>query len=168
MLPMDQRPAPPTSETAAPWGVDPARPHRLSVKVLLALLRRPARNRVQRRILKPLRLMACTFLGSDIQTRWFGEDLYFPHPFGIVIHGRVRMGDRCTIYQNVTIGEDNVSEGVPTLGDDVVVGAGAVILGPVTIGDRARIGANAVVLTDVPADSVAVGIPARIIPPRGA
>ncbi|HSP78844.1 MAG TPA: serine acetyltransferase, partial [Myxococcaceae bacterium] len=44
------------------------------------------------------------------------------------------------------------------------VGAGARILGPVTIGARSRIGANAVVVRDVPPDSVAVGVPARILP----
>jgi serine O-acetyltransferase len=45
----------------------------------------------------------------------------------------------------------------------VDVGAGAKILGPVTIGEHAKIGANAVVLTDVPANAIAVGIPARVI-----
>ena len=42
------------------------------------------------------------------------------------------------------------------------VGAGAKILGPIVVGDNAVIGANAVVLTDVPANAVAVGIPARV------
>ena len=54
---------------------------------------------------------------------------------------------------------------MPTLGGHVDVGAGAKILGPITIGDNAVIGANAVVLTDVPANAVAVGIPARVILP---
>ncbi|MBY8978164.1 serine acetyltransferase, partial [Rhodobacteraceae bacterium NNCM2] len=42
------------------------------------------------------------------------------------------------------------------------------ILGPVTVGDHVAIGANAVVLKDVPAESRAVGVPARIIEPRPA
>jgi len=49
----------------------------------------------------------------------------------------------------------------PTLGDRVVVGAGAKILGPVWVGDDVQVGANAVVVKDVPAGSVAVGVPAR-------
>jgi serine O-acetyltransferase len=52
----------------------------------------------------------------------------------------------------------------PELGDDVYVGAGARILGEITVGDRAQIGANAVVLKDVPADHVAIGVPATIRP----
>ena len=51
----------------------------------------------------------------------------------------------------------------PTLGDGVMVGSGAKVLGNVTIGDRAKIGANAVVLWDVPADTTAVGMPARLV-----
>jgi acetyltransferase-like isoleucine patch superfamily enzyme len=47
------------------------------------------------------------------------------------------------------------------LGDCVFVGANAVILMGVTIGDRAVIGAGAVVTSDVAADSVVTGIPAR-------
>jgi serine O-acetyltransferase len=51
----------------------------------------------------------------------------------------------------------------PVLGKAVNIGAGAKILGKVMIGDGAQIGANAVVLTDVPAQALAVGIPARIV-----
>lgn len=51
----------------------------------------------------------------------------------------------------------------PTVGNDVMIGAGAVILGDIKIGDKAKVGANAVVLEDIPANSTAVGAPARII-----
>jgi serine O-acetyltransferase len=51
----------------------------------------------------------------------------------------------------------------PTLGDRVVVGAGAKLLGDITIGDDCRIGANSVVVKSVPANSVVVGVPGRIV-----
>jgi serine O-acetyltransferase len=49
------------------------------------------------------------------------------------------------------------------LGDNVFVGAGAKIVGGVRIGNNVKIGANAVVLSDVPDNSTAVGIPARVV-----
>ena len=45
----------------------------------------------------------------------------------------------------------------------MLIGAGAKVIGRVSVGDCAKIGANAVVLIDVPAYSVAVGVPARIV-----
>ncbi len=50
-----------------------------------------------------------------------------------------------------------------TIGSNVWIGSGAIILAGVTIGDDAVIGAGSVVSRDVPARSVAVGNPARVI-----
>lgn len=47
--------------------------------------------------------------------------------------------------------------------DNVWIGAGAVILAGVTIGRNAVIGAGSVVTKDIPADSLALGIPAKVI-----
>lgn len=91
-----------------------------------------------------------------------GENISFPHPNGVVIHEDAVVGSDCMIMQQVTLGT-TAHGGAPTLGNNVYVGAGAKILGSVKIGDRARIGANAVVMIDVPADSTAVGVPARIV-----
>ena len=51
----------------------------------------------------------------------------------------------------------------PTLGNHVMVGSGARVLGPCKVGDNAKIAANAVVLSEVPPNSTAVGVPARIV-----
>lgn len=92
--------------------------------------------------------------------------LLLPHPNGIVIHPEARIGPNCLLLQQVTLGVGGPVPGAPTLAGHVDVGAGAKILGGVTIGAHAVIGANAVVLTDVPEGATAVGVPARILPPR--
>jgi serine O-acetyltransferase len=83
-----------------------------------------------------------------------------------VIGETAEIGDNVTIYQGVTLGGTNPTNGVPgkrhpTLKDNVIVGSGAQILGPVTIGERARIGAGAVVTDDVPEGATMVGLKAR-------
>ncbi|QHI99973.1 serine acetyltransferase [Xylophilus rhododendri] len=94
-----------------------------------------------------------------------GRRLVIEHSGAIVVHGNTVIGDDCIIRQGVTIGNRRLDDpfGAPTLGNRVNVGAGAKILGRITIGDGAEIGANAVVIQDVPANAIAVGVPARII-----
>lgn len=53
-----------------------------------------------------------------------------------------------------------------TIGTDVWIGAGVLVLGGVTIGSASVIGAGAVVTRDIPAFSIAVGNPARVIGQR--
>ena len=86
-----------------------------------------------------------------------------PHPNGVVIHPDARVGPNCLIFQQVTLGT-LATGGTPVIGGHVDIGAGAKLLGGIVVGEHAQIGANAVVLTDVPARSVAVGIPARCLP----
>ena len=94
-----------------------------------------------------------------------GRGLVIDHGTGVVIGETAEIGDNCTLYQGVTLGGTGKEEGKrhPTLGDNVMVGAGAKILGPVKIGNNAKIAAGAVVLDEIPADSTAVGIPARVV-----
>jgi len=100
-----------------------------------------------------------------------GENVFIDHGMGVVIGETAVIGDGCTIYQGVTLGGTALFKGAkrhPTLGRDVVVGAGAKVLGGFAVGDGARIGSNAVVVKPVPAGATAAGIPARIIPGKGA
>lgn len=94
-----------------------------------------------------------------------GRHLFIDHGF-TVIGETAEIGDNVTIYQCVTLGGTNPTNGVggkrhPTLQDNVIVGSGAQILGPITVGQRARVGANAVVTEDVPEGATMVGVKAR-------
>ncbi len=94
-----------------------------------------------------------------------GKGLFIDHGMGVVIGETAEIGDDCTIYQGVTLGGTgkDVGKRHPTLGDNVMVGAGAKVLGPVYIGSNSKIAANAVVLREVPENSTAVGIPAKVV-----
>lgn len=94
-----------------------------------------------------------------------GKHLFIDHGF-TVIGETAEIGDNVTIYQCVTLGGTNPTNGVggkrhPTLCDNVIVGSGAQILGPITIGQRARIGTSAVVTDDVPEGATMIGLKAR-------
>lgn len=98
-----------------------------------------------------------------------GKGLFIDHGMGVVIGETAEIGDNCTLYQGVTLGGTgkDIGKRHPTLGDNVLVGSGAKVLGPLTIADNCKIAAGAVVLTDIPANSTAVGIPARIVRRQG-
>ena len=59
------------------------------------------------------------------------------------------------------------SKGI-ALGGNVWLGAGALVMDGVRIGDDVVVGAGAVVTNDLPAGSVAVGVPARVVRTREA
>ena len=51
----------------------------------------------------------------------------------------------------------------PKVGEGTLLSAKSIILGNITIGDNVKIGAGSVVLENIPDNSTAVGIPAKII-----
>jgi len=81
----------------------------------------------------------------------------------VVINKETIIGENVLIRAHVTIGKKEPEGKAPVIGNHVSIGDGAKILGDVQVGDYAQIGANAVVLTNLPANSIAVGVPARVI-----
>lgn len=90
-----------------------------------------------------------------------GGGLRFQHFSCIVINEATIIGKNCLIFQGVTIGLG--TSGIPYIGDNVILSSGAKIIGGVKIGNNVIIGANAVVTKDIPDNSIAVGIPAKVI-----
>ena len=115
-----------------------------------------------------MKFYSITILGVELPCEvTLGHRTVIEHVGGIVISGDSVLGDDCILRNGVTIGLRHQGvRGAPRLGDRVDIGTGAKILGDITIGDDVSIGANAVVLTDVPANHIAVGVPARILPQR--
>ena len=98
-----------------------------------------------------------------------GKGVFIDHGSGVVIGETTEIGDGCTIYQGATLGGTGKEKGKrhPTLGKNVLVGTGAKILGPFKVGDNSKIAANAVVLEEIPPNSTAVGVPARVVKQNG-
>ncbi len=119
-------------------------------------------------IYKVVKLASQVLTGIDLPCEVkLGRRFRIEHFGGIIISGDASFGDDVVIRNNVTVGLRRTHEpGAPTFGDRVDIGAGAVILGPIHIGDDVSIGANAVVLSDVPANSIAIGVPAQIRPKK--
>ena len=94
-----------------------------------------------------------------------GKRFFIDHGTGVVIGETAIIGDDVTLYQGVTLGGTGHDTGKrhPTIGNNVLIGAGAKVLGPFTVGDNTNIAAGAVVLNEIPPNSTAVGVPARVV-----
>jgi acetyltransferase-like isoleucine patch superfamily enzyme len=104
------------------------------------------------------------------------ENVFFGPGTVVYGHGGVRIGRATLISMHCRILSSNHAippPGVeirsqpdiplPTrIGRDVWLGAGVTVLGGVTIGDGCIVGAGAVVTRDLPAYSLALGVPARV------
>lgn len=95
-----------------------------------------------------------------------GKGLRIHHFGGIFFHPRVKMGEYCTIYQGVTLGDKGGYGGAPSIGNNVLIGVGSKVLGPITIGDNAVISANSLVIRPVPDNAIVLGVPAKVIGDR--
>jgi serine O-acetyltransferase len=115
---------------------------------------------------KMLKLVSQILTGIDLPCEVeIGKRFRIEHFGDIIISGDTRFGDDVVIRNGVTVGLRHTGvRGAPRIGNRVDIGAGAKILGTISVGDDVAIGANAVVLTDIPANSIAVGVPARILP----
>lgn len=93
-----------------------------------------------------------------------GRGFRIHHFGGIIFHPSVKIGNNCTLYHHVTIGDRGGSGGAGRIGNNVLIGAGAKIIGEITIGNNCKIGANTVITKDVPDNSIVVGNPSIIKP----
>ncbi len=92
-----------------------------------------------------------------------GENLIYDHPYSTILNAK-SIGRNFKFKHLVTIGNVGDNEDLrPTIGNDVTFGANVTVIGKITIGDNVIIGAGTTVTKDVPANSVVVGQPFRIL-----
>lgn len=125
---------------------------------------------VKLRIIKPVDYNSIDFLRSrGVQigenVNLINTTIDWSHGFLVSIGNRVTLtGVKILTHDGSTQIPFGVSRvGKVTIGDEVFVGHGTIILPNVRIGSRVVIGAGSVVTKDIPANSVAVGNPARVI-----
>jgi serine O-acetyltransferase len=85
-----------------------------------------------------------------------GKGLYIGHFGGITISPLVKIGEKASISQQVTIGVSGRGEkrGCPTIGNGVYFAPGCKVFGPIKVGDNVSVGANAVVHKDIPDNAI--------------
>ena len=153
---------------------DPAANNKLQVFLLYPSIHAVIRHKIshflyKKKIIFLARLISQIsrfFTGIEIHPgAQIEKHLFMDHGMGIVIGETSIIGENVTIYHGVTLGGVSLDKGKrhPTIGNNVIIGAGAKVLGNITIGDNSKIGANSVILKDIPKDSVAVGVPGKII-----
>lgn len=115
-------------------------------------------------VAKLLRLPVRFFLNNEISFHArIGPGLLLYHPFNVLIGDLTQVGQDCTIFHEVTVGRGPLP-GEPKIGNNVVLFAGCRLLGGLAVGDRSEIGANCVVTRNVPAYSLVVAAPSRVLP----
>ena len=94
-----------------------------------------------------------------------GKGILLDHATGLVIGETAVVEDCVSIMQSVTLGGTGKVSGDrhPKIRRGVLLGPGAKILGNISVGEGSKIVAASVVLQDVPAHSIAAGVPAKVI-----
>jgi acetyltransferase-like isoleucine patch superfamily enzyme len=110
-----------------------------------------------------------------------GENVSFNTDIHIGCINHIKIGNNCLFASRIYITDHQhgdtsiemlkvspnkrplISAGPVVIEDNVWIGEGVAILSNVTIGENSIVGTNAVVTKSIPKNSVAVGIPARVI-----
>lgn len=94
-------------------------------------------------------------------TTKIGYGLYTGHNICIVINGGTIIGNNVNLSQFLNIGTNHSTPAI--IGDNVYIGPQVCIVEDVKIGNNVTIGAGAVVTKDLPENSTATGVPAKVL-----
>ena len=86
----------------------------------------------------------------------------------VYVKGKVKIGSNVLVSgHSILIAHDPWKSGEILIEDGAWIGVSSTIIFPVRIGKNAIVGAGSVVTKDVPDNTLAVGVPARVIKHRG-
>lgn len=117
--------------------------------------------------------LSVAITGAEIEfNAEIGPAMFVSHPVGIVVGRGTVIGSEVTLFQGVTFGvkswhPDEIRQ-FPRVGNRCYFFAGAAVLGDVTIGNNCIVGAHAVLTSDLPDGGLALGVPAKVYPDKGA
>lgn len=89
-----------------------------------------------------------------------GAFTYINAENGVTIEDFVQIGSHCAIYSVSTIDEKS---GPVVLKKNCRIGSHSVVMPGVTVGENSVVGAFSFVSTDIPANAVAFGVPAKFV-----
>lgn len=143
------------------WSQDMSRQVALRIR-LAQMLRHYGLKRLSQRQLFKLATRFGVYLGNRTH---IGLGVRFPHPTSVVVGAGLRIGEKCRIYQQVTLAAapEHWQELMPRLGDNVTVYPGAKFVGEGRVGNNVVVGANAVVNRVFGDNVVLAGVPARVV-----
>lgn len=106
--------------------------------------------------------------GIEILCKDIGPGLHLIHPWGITVNACSRIGENCTLFKGVTIGEIKYGSrnGFPTIGNNCILYANSTVCGNIHVGNDCIIAAGAFVNFDVPDNAIVIGNPGRIYQKR--
>lgn len=123
-------------------------------------------NRGWKKLARAIVGIGSLFTKTDVHpAATIGRRVFIDHAIGVVIGATCVIEDDVLIYQCVTLGGVSLDKGKrhPTIRSNAVIGSGAKVLGNIIIGKNSKVGANSVVVSEVPKNSTAVGVPAKVI-----
>jgi serine O-acetyltransferase len=109
---------------------------------------------------------------SDINCEIPPSTIFHHKGLGVVMGGKVKLGENVQIYQHVTLGAKGLEikngkyvskGGYPTIEDNVIIYAYASVLGGVKVGHDSVIAAYSLVVDNVPPYSIVAGVPAKVV-----
>lgn len=72
------------------------------------------------------------------------------------MNGSAKIGNYCTLYPGVLIGQKNSKEGAAIIGKNVFIGACTKTIGHVKNGNNVTLGQNLIIIKDIPDNTVIV------------